>query len=272
MNQIELKENISTRLLQDIAGIRSTLCSLIVLAASLTHQIHHKRDELKVVEDTIISEIWSNPEYKNDKVRNEQKHLARINDDRFTEPLADIERLELDRARCHADILENQNELQLATAQYQATMLPDQLAGLQFVLQPVLVPGADTIKVVKVQPQTEMQVPAPDENLPLMAATVLQVYLDDNSTLPVLAETDRKICDIVRSGETRFLDGAALQRVRDLYHEIPAIPAPAKATTAEAESTPAAAPVEPEADPANSQAPYLKETGGQTEKVGKVRI
>ncbi len=209
-------------ILATVTDLRGQLRSLVILAAALTHQVAGARETLKQTEDNIINEIWSDEQYKNDRARNEQKRLARVNDERYIKAAEAVTAKEIDRAANNADILAVQNELAVATAQYQAAIIRDHVAGVQFRLQMVQVHSADQTSM-EVKPEVGMLPVSAFTDLPMMAADVLDAYLHDTtSDLPQLAEVDRKICDIVRSGEMRFLDGAALQRVRDLYATLPA--------------------------------------------------
>jgi hypothetical protein len=148
------------RILHDVTTAREALASLVVHATKLTHQIARQREGLKTIEDGIVAEIWNNPAYKNDKARNEQKHLARINDTRYTEVADNILTLEAAKAQCHADILTCQNEMQIATIQYQAAMIGT-VAGAQVSMQATEKTNADTTKSVDVKPATEVAAASP---------------------------------------------------------------------------------------------------------------
>jgi hypothetical protein len=146
-------------ILNDITIARDALASLIVFSQSLTRDIARKREGLKSVEDAIVNEIWSDENFKNDRARNEQKHLARINDARYTTVAEDITELERAKAQCHADILTTQNELQVSTIQYQAAMLATSVTGFQFQLVPVELSDADTTKLIDMEVKLEAAIP-----------------------------------------------------------------------------------------------------------------
>jgi RNA polymerase-binding transcription factor DksA len=125
-------------------------------AATMNHKIADAREALKRVEDVIVNEIWNNEKFKNDKARNEQKHLARINDERFITGQEAIRQLELQKADLHGMILVTQNELTITTLMYQAALLGSSGGtfgtggfGIKEVVE--MTPGADTVEVPEIK-------------------------------------------------------------------------------------------------------------------------
>jgi len=146
--------------LTSIQKTRTTLATLIVLVVTLSQRITAIRDQHKVVQDEVIAEIWANPDYKNDKQRNEQKHLAAINDERLTKPLDAIAALEIERAQAQADTLVAQNVLTIATAQYQNMLTASPFAGMQLVMAITEVMDVDGIKKLELVQTHETATPA----------------------------------------------------------------------------------------------------------------
>ncbi len=134
-------------ILKQVSTHRVALTQLLVNATELTQKIHAEREAYKVTEDMVVAEIWANESFKNDRVRNEQKHLAKINDERLTSKQFYISSLELDKARLHANILTTQNLMNISTIQYQAAMV-NQIPDVQFKLVPVEVQHADTTREI----------------------------------------------------------------------------------------------------------------------------
>lgn len=201
--------------LNSVQTTRNTLATLIVLVVTLSQRITAARDQYKITQDEVIAEIWSDAEYKNDKQRNEQKHLAMINDERLTAPLAVIAGLEMERAQAQADVITQQNVLTIATAQYTSLLTASPFAGMQLVMAITESVDVDGVRSLALKQTTETVMPDAAPVTPDMAQRVLAEY-------QTLTADDMKICDIVAAGDTRFLDGAALDRVRDLYAALPA--------------------------------------------------
>jgi hypothetical protein len=173
-------------ILDSIKGIRANLHALILLAATLTQQISAARESLKQTEDNIIAEIWADEQFKNDRQRNEQKRLARINDERYLAAADRVQTLEMERAQCNADILVVQNDLTIATTQYQQACISDYLGGLRFQMQMVQVHSADQTSM-EVKPQIALQDPVADPAATGVAATSQPTPVEAIGEVPELA-------------------------------------------------------------------------------------
>lgn len=180
-------------ILDSIKGIRANLHTLIILAATLTQQITAARESLKQTEDNIIAEIWADEAYKNDRQRNEQKRLARINDDRYLAAAERVQTIEMERAQVNADTLLAQNDLTIATTQYQQACITDYMGGLRFQMQLVQAHGQDQTSM-EVKPQIALQTPVADPaaTAPVEAEADLEQYLAEGEAAGTVFVNRRK--------------------------------------------------------------------------------
>jgi hypothetical protein len=132
---LEAEQRMNT--LKSIQKSRARLRELVIQATTLTHQITDARESVKRVEDQVMNEIWSSDQFKNDRARNEQKHLARINDTRYITATELVRQYEIQKAGVHAEILVEQNVLAVATIHYQRAYLGEAPADVQLALKAV---------------------------------------------------------------------------------------------------------------------------------------
>jgi F0F1-type ATP synthase alpha subunit len=133
-------------ILTNIIAARKMISTQIISAADLTNQITDIREQYKRVEDVVVNEIWNNPSFKNDKARNEQKHLARVNDGRLVSITENIRQAEGLKAATHGNILELQNQLTILTLQFEFALLGKRIGAVEYVQRIDITPFADTIE------------------------------------------------------------------------------------------------------------------------------
>jgi hypothetical protein len=144
----------SSKTLELIMQARELLASQMVAAITAKHDIATAREDAKRVEDAIVLAIWSDERFKNDKVRNEQKHLARINNPDLIQANEYIKTCEINRAKIHASILDLQNNITLLTLQYEHFLLgsrTEAAAKMRMVAQ--LVTQEDTTDAIELKPE-----------------------------------------------------------------------------------------------------------------------
>ncbi len=144
----------ATRTLEQVMANRELLATNMVAAITAKHDIATAREDAKRIEDAIVLAIWSNENYKNDKARNEQKHLARINNPDLIAANEYIKTCEINRAKIHAAILDLQNNITLLTFQYELLLLggrTEAAAKMRIVAQ--LVTQEDTTDAVELKPE-----------------------------------------------------------------------------------------------------------------------
>jgi hypothetical protein len=102
------------------------------------------QESIKRIEDVVVKEIWADESLKNDRARNEAKHLARVNDARMIEAQTAINNAFVELARIQASIIMLQSELQIDVIDYELATLGRRDAMLQFAMKLAQVVNVDT--------------------------------------------------------------------------------------------------------------------------------